>query len=90
MSNAFKLTCPSVDTSTDRLRQLGEVALMHEIDLSRPFKQLKVNLADYPLLCLYWDGAYYVDGSYMFGHRTGAMGCTRLSDYLPIIKNFFI
>ena len=34
---------PSVDTSTDRLRQLGRGALMHKIDLSQAFRQLKVD-----------------------------------------------
>ena len=52
MGTAFKLCYPSVDTFTDRLRQLGRGALMHKIDLSRAFRQLKVDPADYPLLCL--------------------------------------
>ena len=82
MGTAFKLCYPSVDTFTDRLRQLGRGALMHKIDLSRAFRQLKVDPADYPLLCLLWQDEYYVDGSYAFGHRTGAMGCSRLTDFL--------
>ena len=85
MGTAFKLAYPSVDTFINRLRQLGKGALMHKIDLSRAFRQLKVDPADYPLLCLYWDGAYFVDGSYTFGHRTGAMGCTRLSNFLQYL-----
>ena len=53
---------------------------MHKIDLSRAFRQLKVDPADYPLLCLLWQGEYCVDGSYVFGHHT--MGCSRLKDFL--------
>ena len=46
---AFKLTYPSVDSFTDRLRQLENGALMHKIDLSRAFRQWKVDPADFPL-----------------------------------------
>ena len=87
MGTAFKLCYPSVDTFTDRLRKLGRGALMHKIDLSRAFRQLKVDPADYPLLCLFWQGNYYVDGSYAFGHRTGAMGCSRLTDFLRYVHS---
>ena len=79
---SFKLCYPSVDTFTDRLRQLGRGALMHKINLSHAFRQLKVDPADYPLLCLLWQDKYYADGSYAFGHRTGTMGCSRLTDFL--------
>ena len=58
---------------------------MHKIDLSRAFRQLKVDPLDYPLLCLEWQGHFYVDKSYAFGHRTGAMGCSRLSDFLRYV-----
>ena len=47
---------------------------MHKIDLSRAFRQLKVDPFDYPLLCSEWQGLYYVDGSYAFGHRTVQWG----------------
>ena len=87
MGTAFKLTYPSVDNFTDRLRRLGKGALMFKIDLSRAFRQLKVDPADFPLFCLHWNDAYYVDGSYAFGHRTGAMGCTRLSDFLRYLHS---
>ena len=55
---------------------------MLKIDLSRAFRQLKVDPADYPLLCLQWEDGYYADSAYAFGHRTGSMGCSRLTDLL--------
>ena len=66
---------------------------MHKIDLSRAFRQLKVDPADYHLLCLYWDGDYFVEGSFVFCHRTGVMGCTRLSHFLRYVhgrKGFYL
>ena len=65
MGTALKLSYPSIDNFTDRLRRLEKGSLMLKIDLSWAFHQLKVDPADFPLL----------------GHRTGAMGCTRLSDF---------
>ena len=60
---------------------------MHKIDLSRAFRQLKVDPYDFPLLCLEWQGKFYVDGAYAFGHRTGSMACSRLSDFLRYVQN---
>ena len=65
---------------------------MHKIDLSCVFRQLKVDLRDYPLLCLEWLDQYYVDVSYAFGHRTGSIACSRLRDFLCYIhanKGFY-
>ena len=64
MGTAFKLHYPSIDWFTQRLTELGKGSLVHKIDLSRAFRQLKVDPLDYPLLCLEWQGLYYVDGSY--------------------------
>ena len=85
LGTAFKLHYPSIDTYTDRLRKLGRGALMHKIDLSRAFRQLRVDPCDFPLLCLQWQDHYYVDASYAFGHRTGSMACSRLSDFLRYV-----
>ena len=74
MGTAFKLSYPSIDTFTDRLRSLGGGALMLKIEVSRVFYQLKVNPADFPLLCLYWNDAFYVDEAYAFSHCLSGLG----------------
>ena len=51
---------------------------MFKIDLSRAFRQLKVDPVDYPLLCLEWQDSFYLDTCYAMGSRTGSMGCSRL------------
>ena len=60
---------------------------MLKIDLSRAFRQLKVDPADYPLLCLKWKNSYYLDRTYAFGHRMGSMGCSRLSDFIRYLHS---
>ena len=87
LGTAFKLNYPSVDTFVERLVSLGRGCHMLKIDLSRAFRQLKVDPADYPLLCLEWQGSYYLDTAYTFGHRTGSMGCSRLSDFLRYLHS---
>ena len=87
LGTAFKLNYPSVDTFVERLLSLGRGCHMLKIDLSRAFRQLKVDPADYPLLCLEWQGSYYLDTAYAFGHRTGSMGCSRLSDFLRYLHS---
>ena len=82
MGTAFKLAYPTVDNFVERLRYLGRGCHMMKIDLSRAFRQLKVDPGDYPLLCLQWGSEFYLDSAYAFGHRTGAMGCSRLTDML--------
>ena len=88
---AFKLNYLSVDTFVERLRSLGKGCQMFKIDLSRVFWQFKVDPGDYPLLCLEWQDSFYRDTCYAFGHRTGSMGCSRLSDFLRYLhsKNGF-
>ena len=93
LGTAFKLNYPSVDNYVDRLTSLGKGCHMLKVDLSRAFRQLKVDPADYPLLCLKWQDAYYLDRAYAFGHRTGSMGCSRLSDFIRYLhsnKGFYL
>ena len=90
LGTAFKLNYPSVDNYVDRLTSLGKGCHMLKVDLSRAFRQLKVDPADYPLL---WQDAYYLDRAYAFGHRTGSMGCSRLSDFIRYLhsnKGFYL
>ena len=87
LGTAFKLNYPSVDTFVDRLTSLGKGCHMLKVNLSQAFRQLKVDPADYPLLCLKWQNDYYLDWAYAFGHRTGSMGCSRLSDFIRYIHS---
>ena len=87
LGTAFKLTYPSVDTFVERLRSLGKGCQMFKIDLSRAFRQLKVDPGDYPLLRLEWQDSFYLDTCFAFGHRSGSMGCSRLSDFLRYLHS---
>ena len=87
MDTVFRLQYPTIDDFTDRLRTLGRNTPMYKIDLSRAFRQLRVDPADYPLLCLEWRWRYYWDTSVAFGHRAGGLGCIRLTDSIRYLHS---
>jgi hypothetical protein len=49
------------------------------IDLRRAFRQIRIDPLDWPLICVSWDNAFYVNISVAFGVRHGAAFTQRLS-----------
>ena len=64
------------------MSSLGSGCLMHKIDLYHAIRQLKVDQAYYLPLCLEWQDQYFIHICYSFGHTSGSMGCTLLTDFL--------
>ena len=69
-----------------RLVELGPGGKMYKVDLSRAFRQLKVDPLDFPLLCLQWQDEYFIDCAVAFGHRGGALGCCCFTESLRFIR----
>ena len=92
LSTAYKLQYPTIDNITTKLKEIGLEALIYKIDLSRAFCQLPIDPHDYNLLCLRWKEGYYSDLFCPFGHRSGSMACTRLSDFFRYLmhKNNYV
>ena len=80
MNGVYKLQYPTIDNITDKLRELGTQARLYNVDLSRAFRQLRIDPKDYNLLCLKWENKYFSDTYCPFGHRGGAMACTWVTD----------
>ena len=70
MNSKFTLNYPSVDQIVDRILQLGLGSFIYKIDISRAFRQLKVDPGDIDLLGLKM-GNYCIDQSVPFGYRNG-------------------
>ena len=85
MDTIYKLQYPTVDNITEKLKQIGTHAVLYKIDLSRAFRQLRIDPSDFNLLCLWWKGSYYSDQYCPFGHRSGSMGMTRLTDFFRFL-----
>ncbi|XP_077866244.1 uncharacterized protein LOC144353843 [Saccoglossus kowalevskii] len=83
----YKLRYPTVDSTLDRIRTLGSCCLLYKRDLSRAYRQLRVDPGDY--LGFYsWKGKYYFDVSPPFGLRTAALMCQRSTNAVRhILRN---
>ena len=84
------LTLPSIDYITKNVWELGKGSLIYKIDISRAFRHIKIDLADYNLLGLHFN-SYYIDIGLPFGfiHRSAIF--QRLSDairYMMSKKGF--
>ena len=67
------LRLPTVDYMANRVRDLGTGCLMYKLDLSRGYRQLRLDPWDWPLMSIQNDGQYYMDVCPPFGLRTAAM-----------------
>ena len=56
LNSDFDLTFPTEDDITAELKCLGCGALLYKVDVSRAFRQVKVDPGDYDLLGLQWKG----------------------------------
>ena len=54
LNTVYKLQYPTIDNITEALASLGQGAYLYKIDLSRAFRQLRIDPIDYSLLCLKW------------------------------------
>ena len=75
----FTLHYPSVDDVTNKLKDLGPGALLYKVDISRAFRQLRIDPGDIDLLGIVHNHLY-LDGSVPFGFRLGSGFFERCSD----------
>ena len=61
LTTAYKLQYPTIHNITDHLKSLDGDSQLFKIDLSRAFRQLRIDSRDYNLLTLKWGGQYYSD-----------------------------
>ena len=76
----YTLTYPSVDDITTSLCKLGPAAQIFKIDISRAFRQIKVDPGDVDLLGIRFQDQYFIDLSVPFGYRHGSKIFQRCTD----------
>ena len=84
LGSKFLLHYPAVDDIVNKLNELGPGALMFKIDISRAFRQLKVDPGDIDLLGLKQD-SYFIDQSVPFGYRHGSIFFEKVTDSIRYI-----
>ena len=65
---------------TNSLIKLGPAALIYKVDISRAFRQIKIDPRDIDLLGLKFQNQYFIDKSVPFGYRNGSQIFQRCTD----------
>ena len=88
LGSKFLLTLPTIDldTITNKLDKLGKGALLYKSDISRAFRHVKIDPADYKYLGLHFEN-YFLDSCLPFGFRHGSAISQYLSDTARYIMN---
>lgn len=76
----FKLSYPSIDSIARRIVSLGDKAMLFKIDLSRAFRNMRIDPRDVHHLGLCFQDKYYLDISTPFGYKFGSANQQRISD----------
>ena len=80
LDTPYLLNYPSVDDITASLCRLGPAAQIFKIDISRAFRQIKIDPGDIDLLGLQFNSQYFIDLSVPFGYRHGSKIFQRCTD----------
>ena len=86
LNTYFDLNYPSVDNIVEKLKTLGDSALIFKIDITRAFRHLRIDPGDLDLLALK-HGSYYIDGTLAFGFRHGSVFFQRCTDAIRYIMD---
>ena len=75
----FSIQLPTVAFLADRVHDLGEGCFLYKTDLSRGYRQMRVDPNDWPLLGFTVKGKYYFDLCPPFCMRTSALMMQRMN-----------
>ena len=89
LGRSINLTLPTVDYMAERVQSLGRGCFMYKLDLSRGYRQLRLDPLDWPLMSIRHDGQYYMDMCPPFGLRTAALMMQRTTTAASYIHGLF-
>ena len=75
-------TLPTVADLSAVLKRVGTDAYLFTVDIARAYKNFSSDPLDWPLLCLRWDEAFYVDVSMPFGSRASSCYMQRIANFI--------
>ena len=85
LGTTFQMHYPSVDTIIQQVISTGPAAKIFKVDISRAFRQIRIDPGDIDLLGLTHRDQWYLDLSLPFGFRLGAFFFQKLSDAIRYI-----
>ena len=81
----YILRYPLVDSIAASLGGLGPAAMIYKVDISRAFRQIKVDLRDIDLVWLTFKNKYFLDLSILFGYQNGSQIFQRCTNAIQFI-----
>ena len=87
LDTEFILKYPSIDRITSSLKKLGPAAMIYKIDISRAFRQIKVDPGDIDLLGFKFENKYFLDLSVTFRYQNGSQIFQRCTDAIRFIMS---
>lgn len=78
-------TLPTISDLIAKLQLEGSGAFIWKADLSRAYRQFRIDPLDAPLMCIQFQGQFYIDKCPAFGCRTSSSACQRAANALVYI-----
>ena len=78
---------PTIDLMEKEILQCGKGCYLYKTDLSRGYRQLRVDPIDWPLLGFKYEESYFMDICPPFGLRSAAMMMQRTSEAVAFIQD---
>ena len=76
------MSLPTAEELAQAILAAPHTAHMYSIDLSRAYRQLRIDPQEWPLLGLTWRGQYFFDRALAFGGTWHAAACQRVTNSL--------
>ena len=78
----FTLKLPNLDTLLPQLEHLDQDACLYKVDISRAFRNVRVDPGDAVHLGIYWNNHYFLDKNLAFGAIHGTAIFQRITDFV--------
>lgn len=78
-------TLPSISDLVAKLQLEGKGSFIWKADLSRAYRQFRIDPLDAPLMGIHFNGSYYIDRCPAFGCRSSSAVCQRVANALVYI-----
>ena len=81
----FQLKLPNLDVLIPHLERLGSHARLFKVDISRAFRNIRIDPADSLHLGIYWQDRFYLDRNLPFGAVHGTAIFQRIMDFIRFL-----
>ena len=81
----FTLKFPNLDSVLPQLEKLDQDACLFKVDISRTFRNVRIDPGDAVHLGIYWNNQFYLDKNLAFGAVHGTAIFQRMTDFVRFL-----